>query len=105
MIHVSARFVLIAAGWISLALGLIGILLPVLPTTPFVILAAFLFSKGSPRLHGWLVSRPYLGRLVLDWERHGVIRKPADSKSFRRAPVEKFGFVVTLTAISEPSST
>ena len=77
MIHGSKRFALVAAGWISLALGFIGIFLPVLPTTPFVILAAFLFSKSSPRLHDWLLSRPHLGKMVLDWERHGVIRKSA----------------------------
>lgn len=74
MLHVTGKAALIVAGWVCLALGLIGAFLPILPTTPFVILAAFLFSKGSTRLHRWLVSRPYLGPMIVDWEAHGVIR-------------------------------
>ncbi|MCH7909810.1 MAG: YbaN family protein [Candidatus Hydrogenedentes bacterium] len=60
-------------GYISLALGIIGMPLPILPTVPFVLLAAYFFSKGSPRLHHWLVSHPYLGKMISDWERNGVI--------------------------------
>ena len=60
-------------GYISLALGIIGMPLPILPTVPFVLLAAYFFSKGSPRLHYWLVSHPYLGKMILDWEKNGVI--------------------------------
>lgn len=71
------RTAFVLGGWISLVLGLIGAFLPVLPTTPFVILAAFLFSKGSPRLHRWLITRPYLGKMILEWERHRVIRMRA----------------------------
>ncbi len=71
------RTAFILGGWISLVLGLIGAFLPVLPTTPFVILAAFFFSKGSPRLHRWLITRPYLGKMILEWQRHRVIRMRA----------------------------
>ncbi len=77
MRHLTLRTVFVLAGWISLLLGLIGIFLPILPTTPFVILAAYFFSKGSTRLHQWLISRPHLGRMVLEWERHGIIRMRA----------------------------
>lgn len=63
-------------GCIALALGLIGVVLPVLPTTPFVILAAFLFSKGSPRLRHWLISHRIFGPLIADWEAHGAIPRP-----------------------------
>ena len=73
----SIRGLFVLAGWISLGLGLIGAFLPVLPTTPLVILAAYFFSKGSARLHRWLVSRPYLGNMILEWERHHVIRMRA----------------------------
>jgi uncharacterized membrane protein YbaN (DUF454 family) len=65
----------ITAGWISLALGFIGIFLPLLPTTPFVLLAALCFSKGSPRLHRWLCSTRVAGQIIRDWEEHGMIRR------------------------------
>ena len=60
-------------GYISLAFGIIGIPIPILPTVPFLLLSAYFFSKGSPRLHYWLVSHPYLGKMILDWEKNGVI--------------------------------
>ncbi len=60
-------------GILSLALGVLGIFLPVLPTTPFVILAAFLFSKGSPRLRHWLVTNKTFGPMIVDWEERGAI--------------------------------
>ena len=51
-----ARILMIIAGCISLGLGCIGVFVPVLPTTPLVLLAAFLFAKSSPRLHSWIKS-------------------------------------------------
>ncbi len=65
-----------ALGCLALALGLIGAALPVLPTTPFVILAAFLFSKGSPRLRRWLTTHRLFGPLIADWEAQGAIPRP-----------------------------
>ena len=61
------------AGFIALLLGLIGIPLPLLPTTPFLILAAFCFSRGSKRIHDWLVNHPKLGPPIQDWRKHGAI--------------------------------
>jgi uncharacterized membrane protein YbaN (DUF454 family) len=74
IMRVTGKAVWIAFGWVSLGLGVIGVFVPILPTTPFVILAAFCFSKGSTRLHRWLTTRPYVGTAVVEWERHGVIR-------------------------------
>lgn len=68
---------LICIAWLSLALGFIGVFLPILPTTPFAILSAYLFSKSSPRLHQWLLRQPLLGPVIIEWERHGVIRMKA----------------------------
>lgn len=51
----------VAFGTAFLALGVIGIFLPVLPTTPFLLVAAVLYAKGSRRLHSWLVGHPVLG--------------------------------------------
>lgn len=63
----------ILAGWLSLAAGFIGIFLPLLPTTPFVLLAAYCFSKGSKKLHLWLYEHPWFGDMIKDWEKHGAI--------------------------------
>lgn len=64
------RWLLVAAGLLSLALAILGVALPGLPTTPFVLLAAACFAKASPRLHAWLVNHRYLGPMVRDWETH-----------------------------------
>ena len=65
------------AGWISLALGLIGIVVPLLPTTPFILLAAFCFQRGSRRLHLWLTEHPRFGPLIDDWRTRGAIPRKA----------------------------
>lgn len=61
------------AGLIALGLGLLGIPLPFLPTTPLVLLAAFCFSKGSPRLRHWLVTHRRFGPAIAAWEANGAI--------------------------------
>lgn len=61
------KWVLFILGWISFILGVIGAFLPILPTTPFLILAGFLFSKSSPRFHAWLLNLPYAGPAIKDW--------------------------------------
>ena len=66
----TVRWLLWLAGSVSLALGLIGVVLPGLPTTPFVLLAAACYAKASPRLHGWLLHHRFLGPMVRDWETH-----------------------------------
>jgi uncharacterized membrane protein YbaN (DUF454 family) len=66
----TVRWLLWLAGTVSLVLGLIGVVLPGLPTTPFVLLAAACYAKASPRLHGWLVNHRLLGPMVRDWEQH-----------------------------------
>lgn len=62
------------AGLAALGLGIVGIVLPVLPTTPLVLVAAWFFARSSPRLHRRLLEHPRFGPLVRDWEAHGVIR-------------------------------
>ena len=72
-----ARSLWLLAGWTSLVLGLIGIVLPLLPTTPFILLAAFCFQKGSDRLHRWLMEHPRFGPLIADWRERGAIPRKA----------------------------
>lgn len=62
-----------ALGWLSLALGILGAVLPLLPTTPFVILAALLFSKSNKKYHDWLRNHRYFGASLKNWEDHKVI--------------------------------
>jgi hypothetical protein len=64
------RGLLWLAGSVSLVLGLIGVLLPGLPTTPFVLLAAACYAKASPRLHAALLQHRLTGPLLRDWEKH-----------------------------------
>lgn len=63
----------VVLGFVSLGLGLAGIALPLLPTTPFLLLSAWLFLKGSPRLHAWLLSRPRLGGYIKDFQERRAI--------------------------------
>lgn len=69
------RFVWLILGLISFSLGVIGAFLPLLPTVPFMLLSAFLFSKSSERLHNWLITHPTFGPSIEDWQRNGAITK------------------------------
>ena len=81
MIQHTKNVLFITLGTISLILGVIGIFLPLLPTTPLAILAAFFYSKGSPRLHAWLLSTRTLGPLIREWENYGIVRPKAKALS------------------------
>ena len=73
----AARAIWILVGLVALALGAIGIFLPLLPTTPFLILAAFAFANSSNRLHTWLVEHNVFGPFIANWRRYGAISRPA----------------------------
>lgn len=60
-------------GLASLGLGMVGVVLPLLPTTPFVLVAAFAFARGSPRLRRWIEEHPRFGPPLARWEAHGAI--------------------------------
>lgn len=60
-------------GSIALALGVLGIFLPLLPTTPFVLLAAACYARGSRRFYDWLLANRSFGPIIVEWERHRAI--------------------------------
>jgi uncharacterized membrane protein YbaN (DUF454 family) len=64
------RAVFLALGIMALVLGVIGIFLPILPTTPFILLAAGCFARGSERLHDWLMAQRIAGPIIRNWELH-----------------------------------
>ena len=61
-------------GFFFLVVGIIGLFLPVLPTTPFLLLTAYFFSVSSPRFHNWLLNHRYFGPPIRDWEKNRMIR-------------------------------
>lgn len=67
------RALWLAAGLAFVALGFVGIFLPVLPTTPFLILAAACFARSSTRLEGWLLNHRRFGPMLRDWRARGAI--------------------------------
>lgn len=71
------RLLWLLAGFLSLGLGLVGIVTPVLPTVPFVLLAAWCFSRGSTRWEAWLLAHPRLGPMVRDWRARRAIPRRA----------------------------
>lgn len=62
---------------VSLALGLVGVVVPVLPTVPFVLLAAWAAGRGWPALEGWLLAHPRFGPLIRQWREHGAVTRRA----------------------------
>jgi uncharacterized membrane protein YbaN (DUF454 family) len=71
------RPLFLAAGLICLGLAVLGLFLPLLPATPFLLLAAACFARSSERLHRWMLQHRRFGPLLQDWEAHRAIRPGA----------------------------
>lgn len=63
--------------WTSLLLGIIGIVLPVMPTAPFILLAAYASARGSKRMHAYLHGHRYFGPMIQQWEQYGAVSRRA----------------------------
>lgn len=67
------RWLLLGAGTVCVALGLVGLFLPVLPTTPFMLLAAACYARASRRFYHWLLSNRTFGPMIHEWRKHHSI--------------------------------
>ncbi|GAB4439847.1 MAG: hypothetical protein OHK0011_22370 [Turneriella sp.] len=59
------RYTFISVGILSLILGIVGIVTPILPTTPFILLSGYCFARGSERLHNWIIGHRYFGPMII----------------------------------------
>ena len=84
----STRIVYIALGHLCMALGVVGIVLPVLPTVPFILLASVCYARGSRKFYSWLMNHRYFGPPLRDWN------------ATRSLPARTKLFAVTLIALS-----
>ena len=71
------RWLLIVLAVTSLALGIVGLFLPVLPTVPFILLSAWAAARSSPKLLAWLEAHSAFGPMLTEWRRGGVVRRRA----------------------------
>ena len=94
----SARAVWIVVGLTALALGAIGVFLPLLPTTPFILLAAFAFAKSSERLHTWLLDHNVFGPMITNWREYGAISRPAKTV----AAISMLGVILVSILLGAP---
>jgi len=77
----TVRLLWLMLGLTSVGAGVVGAILPLLPTTPFLLLAAFAFARSSPRLHAGLLAHPHFGPMIDDWRRFGAINHRAKTAS------------------------
>ena len=71
------RFLLIGFGWLNVGFAAIGVVVPGIPTTIFLLIALWAFSQSSERLRSWLYNHPIFGSFLQDWKKHGVIPRQA----------------------------
>ncbi|NDW07586.1 DUF454 family protein [Jiella sp. 40Bstr34] len=81
-LHQGRRAGFFALGCLMLLFGFVGALLPVMPTTIFLILAAGCFGRSSPRLETWLLQHPQFGPVLRDWQDHGTMPRRAKAMAF-----------------------
>ena len=96
---VNARFIWLSVGLAALAVGAVGVVLPLLPTTPFLLVAAFAFARSSERMNSWLREHQVFGPLINNWHRDGSI----DQKAKRMAIIVIVATPVVTWLLDVPS--
>ena len=71
------RYFLIILGWLCVGLAFIGVMVPGIPTTIFLIIALWAFAKSSKKFHAWLISHKKFGPILKNWQSHKVVPKKA----------------------------
>lgn len=93
------RYIYAGLGFLCVGFAILGIVLPLLPTVPFLLLAAFLFANSSERMHDWIVNHNIFGPMIQDWRDKGAIR-PGAKKAATLSIAAVFGLSVLLGAPS-----
>jgi uncharacterized membrane protein YbaN (DUF454 family) len=94
----AVRRIFIALGFLALSLGAVGIFLPLLPTVPFILLAAFCFARGSERFHQRLLDHRLTGPLIRDWNIHKSV-KPSAKRWAYLLTVASFSFSIFIVGM------
>ena len=75
------RLAWLSLGLLCVVLGTIGLILPLMPTTVFLLVATFAFARSSPKLHNWLLEHKVFGNMIKNWQNHKAISKKAKRAS------------------------
>ena len=94
------KVLLVIGGCLSLGLGILGIIVPLLPTTPLVLLAAWCFARSSERLSDWLISHPRFGQMILNWQNHRGMQAKHKKKALLLI-IASFVISITLAPLME----
>jgi uncharacterized membrane protein YbaN (DUF454 family) len=86
------RFVLLCLGWLFVGLGVIGAFLPIMPTTPFLLLAVGCFARSSPKLESWLMNHKTFGPPLRNWREKGAISRRAKIMAISLMAISYAGF-------------
>lgn len=81
IIKSAIKFMLIFIGTVSFGLGIIGVFVPVLPTTPFLLLSSFCFIRSSKRMHTWLINNKIFGEYIYNYMTYRAVRKSVKIKA------------------------
>lgn len=92
------KYLLLSFGLLFIALGIIGAVLPILPTTPFLILALACFSKSSPRFHQMLLNNRWFGASLQQWEESRTINSSSKTKAMI---LIVFTFAISITVLHD----